>query len=150
MIPRGIAEVDAAALWRRPSRMRNPFILMWFVCVLYLFSLPSGVVSNRHHPKPHQGHGLPGGFSTHHQHPASPFPNANIHPHPLFALKMNDTIPSSIISWDMVDTPNRFSLMTVAVQHQHDGNWYIPAVHDKYSIGKWNRPSWIRYTGLFN
>lgn len=53
-------------------------------------------------------------------------------------VKENDTVPASVISWDTVESKRRFSLLTVAVDHNIDSTWYIPSLHDKFSAG-WNR-----------
>lgn len=53
-------------------------------------------------------------------------------------LKSNDSIPSSVVYWDTVTDPKKISILSAVVEHRHDGNWYIPSLHKKYSIG-WNR-----------
>ena len=53
-------------------------------------------------------------------------------------IKENDTVPASVINWDMIETHGRFSLLSMSVEHNNDGAWYIPSLHDKYSAG-WNR-----------
>ena len=59
-------------------------------------------------------------------------------PSPLFRLKSNDSTPSSILYWDPIDAPGKFSLLTIVVEHRSEGTWYMPSLHDKYSAG-WNR-----------
>jgi hypothetical protein len=123
----------------------------WFkVCLVALVGLiyvGCAPGNPRHHPKPHPhqhsnnphhaGHHLNlHGPASHDHQDYNNFPRSNIRPHALFALKYNDTLPSSIISWDTVDEPKRISLLTVAIQHGHDGGWYIPSVHEKHSVGK--------------
>lgn len=53
-------------------------------------------------------------------------------------LKENDTIPGSVIGWDSVDTFRRFSLLSMDVVHNTGDTWYIPSLHERYSVG-WNR-----------
>jgi len=50
----------------------------------------------------------------------------------------NFTLPRSITELNTVDTPKRFSVVSMAVSHHSDVGWHVPALHDKYSIG-WNR-----------
>ena len=59
-------------------------------------------------------------------------------PTSLFRLKTNDSTPSSVLYWDPIEAPGKFSLLTVVVEHRNDGNWYIPSLHEKNSVG-WNR-----------
>eukprot|EP01040_Poterioochromonas_malhamensis_P016800 gene16800-19162_t len=47
--------------------------------------------------------------------------------------------PPSIAEWHTVDTAaTTVTILSMSVDHHADSPWYIPALHDKYSIG-WNR-----------
>eukprot|EP01032_Pedospumella_encystans_P020877 gene20877-23708_t len=46
--------------------------------------------------------------------------------------------PSSLKSWNSVDTPKRFAITSMVVEHSKHAAWYVPALHQKYSSG-WNR-----------
>jgi hypothetical protein len=47
-------------------------------------------------------------------------------------------ITPSIKSWNTVDTPKRFAISSMVVDHSSSGIWFIKSLHEKYSIG-WNR-----------
>jgi hypothetical protein len=47
-------------------------------------------------------------------------------------------ITPSIKKWNTVDTPKRFAINSMVVDHSSSGNWFIKSLHEKYSIG-WNR-----------
>lgn len=47
-------------------------------------------------------------------------------------------IKPSIKSWDTIDTPKKFSITSMVVDHHSDGSWYLQSYHEKHSIG-WNR-----------
>lgn len=47
-------------------------------------------------------------------------------------------IRPSLKSWDTIDTPKKFTITSMVVDHHSDGSWYLQALHEKYSIG-WNR-----------
>jgi hypothetical protein len=64
--------------------------------------------------------------------------DASFAPCKQYALKAHDTIPSSVIYWDVVNEPKKITILSAVVEHRHDGNWFIPSLHTKYSIG-WNR-----------
>lgn len=44
----------------------------------------------------------------------------------------------TVSEWDTIETPKKFSINTMVLEHQRDGVWYLPHLHDRYSIG-WNR-----------
>ncbi len=51
--------------------------------------------------------------------------------------------PHSLKSWTILDgrpnaKKNTFSVVSMVVDHHSEGSWYVPSLHDKYSIG-WNR-----------
>jgi len=50
----------------------------------------------------------------------------------------NFTLPRSISELNMIDTPKRFSVVSMAVSHHSDVGWHVPSLHVKYSVG-WNR-----------
>jgi len=52
--------------------------------------------------------------------------------------RINDTHPPSISKFDNVDTPGRFSLISMVVENHRDVPWYVPSFHERYSAG-WNR-----------
>ncbi len=45
---------------------------------------------------------------------------------------------SSLKNWNTVDTPKRFAITSMVVEHSRPTNWYVSSLHDKYSAG-WNR-----------
>ena len=47
-------------------------------------------------------------------------------------------VPSSLLSWDAIETPNRLSIVSMSVDHHTSGSWYMRSLHQKYSLG-WNR-----------
>ena len=65
-------------------------------------------------------------------------------------------VSASILSWDAIETPKRISIVSMSVDHHTSGvisdsalyiiffysfivqSWYIPSLHQKYSVG-WNR-----------
>eukprot|EP01036_Dinobryon_divergens_P032366 gene32366-41935_t len=47
-------------------------------------------------------------------------------------------VPSSILSWDAIETPNRLSIVSMSVDHHTSGSWYMRSLHQKNSVG-WNR-----------
>lgn len=57
---------------------------------------------------------------------------------PTQEIVRNYKIKPSIKSWDSVDTPKRFSITSMVVDHHSDGSWYLDSLHEKHSIG-WNR-----------
>jgi hypothetical protein len=65
-------------------------------------------------------------------------PDASFAPCKQLELKANDAIPSSVVYWDILTEPKKISILSAVVEHRHDGNWYVPSLHQKYSIG-WNR-----------
>lgn len=56
----------------------------------------------------------------------------------VYKLVENDAITSSIAKWDMIDADKKFSILSMHVDHHSDGSWYVPSMHDKFSVG-WNR-----------
>eukprot|EP01041_Mallomonas_annulata_P010662 gene10662-22255_t len=46
--------------------------------------------------------------------------------------------PPSITNWDLLQSPDRFTLTSFYLDHNVDTKWYIPSFHRKYSAG-WNR-----------
>lgn len=44
-------------------------------------------------------------------------------------------IDPSIRKWDTIETNKKFSILSMAVEHSSEGNWYIRNYHDKYSVG---------------
>lgn len=56
----------------------------------------------------------------------------------LMRIKDEDDVPSSLVSWQTIENSSAFSLLSMVVQHKVEGNWYIPSLHAKYSVG-WNR-----------
>ena len=50
----------------------------------------------------------------------------------------NDRIFPSILTYDKVDKPGRFTLLSMVVDHHNEGSWYVPSQHNKFSPG-WNR-----------
>lgn len=49
----------------------------------------------------------------------------------------NNHIPS-VTKCNRIDIPKKFSITSLKVDHNTEGPWYVPALHDKHSIG-WNR-----------
>jgi hypothetical protein len=47
-------------------------------------------------------------------------------------------ISPSVTQWESLDTPGKFSIVSISVSHHSDSSWFLPALHEKYSIG-WNR-----------
>lgn len=44
----------------------------------------------------------------------------------------------SISRWENIDMKGHFSVISMHVDHHFESNWYVPALHDKHSVG-WNR-----------
>lgn len=55
-----------------------------------------------------------------------------------YELIVNAKFDASISKWDYIDAKKKFTILSMVVDHHSDGSWYIPSLHDKYSIG-WNR-----------
>lgn len=55
-------------------------------------------------------------------------------------ITSNFKIKPSIKSWDTIETPKKFTITSMVVDHHSDGSWYLQSYHEKYSIG-WNRTS---------
>jgi hypothetical protein len=64
--------------------------------------------------------------------------NRNDHHLLLKRLKSEDNLPPTILKWDTITASKSFSILTIALDHNSDGPWFIPSQHDKDSIG-WNR-----------
>ena len=61
--------------------------------------------------------------------------NIPTNPHKLvLGLKL----PASVEQWGFLDKNRKISLLSMVVDHHSDGSWYMPSLHEKYSIG-WNR-----------
>ncbi len=54
-------------------------------------------------------------------------------------------IKGTLKSWDSIDTPKRFSITSMVVDHHSGGSWYLPSLHDTHSIG-WNRTTQNQYS----
>jgi hypothetical protein len=55
-----------------------------------------------------------------------------------YELIRDGKFDASITKWDFIDTKRKFTILSMSVDHHSDGSWYIPSLHDKFSIG-WNR-----------
>lgn len=53
-------------------------------------------------------------------------------------LMQDDKFYPSVSSWNKINEKSKISIVTMVVDHNGDGPWYIPSLHEKYSIG-WNR-----------
>jgi hypothetical protein len=57
-------------------------------------------------------------------------------------MKVHPNITSplsrSVTKMNTIDTPKKFSVVSMALDHHSEGTWHIPSLHDKYSAG-WNR-----------
>ena len=53
-------------------------------------------------------------------------------------VRLNDSHPPSVLNFDNVTTPGKFSIISMVVEHHSDTRWMIPSYHHKYSAG-WNR-----------
>jgi hypothetical protein len=47
-------------------------------------------------------------------------------------------ITPSLKSWNIVDTSQRFNIISMSVDHSSQSSWFMPSLHEKYSAG-WNR-----------
>jgi hypothetical protein len=56
-------------------------------------------------------------------------------PHP---ARINDTHPPSVLTFNTIDEPSKFSIISMVVDHHVDTKWYVPSFHERYSAG-WNR-----------
>jgi hypothetical protein len=52
----------------------------------------------------------------------------------------------SLRSWNTVDTPKRFAVTSMVVDHSSSGNWFMKSLHEKHSIG-WNRTLGLPFSG---
>jgi hypothetical protein len=58
----------------------------------------------------------------------------------VYNLVSNNTIAHSVKKWSFMDVKAKdktFSILSMLVDHHSSGSWYIPSMHEKYSIG-WN------------
>ena len=46
--------------------------------------------------------------------------------------------PPTVRKWNTIDTPNRFSIISITVDHSIESKWYMKSLHERYSYG-WNR-----------
>lgn len=53
-------------------------------------------------------------------------------------ITSNYKIKPTVKTWDSIETPGHFSIISMAVDHHSDGSWYLDSLHEKHSIG-WNR-----------
>lgn len=57
-------------------------------------------------------------------------------------LKFSDILTPSIKEWQTLNNSlvnsGKFTVLSMHVYNSHDGTWYIPSRHEKYSVG-WNR-----------
>lgn len=56
----------------------------------------------------------------------------------VFLNTIASKVPASLTKWTLVHEQKKFSMTTMVLNHHEDGSWYIPSLHEKYSIG-WNR-----------
>jgi hypothetical protein len=53
-----------------------------------------------------------------------------------YNVKTAAEFPLTVVKWETLEQPRKFSLLTVDVEHNSAGTWYVPAQHQKNSIGK--------------
>lgn len=56
----------------------------------------------------------------------------------VYKLAQFSKIPPSLSKWSFLHEPRRFTLTTMVLDHHSEGSWFVPSLHQKYSIG-WNR-----------
>ena len=54
------------------------------------------------------------------------------------AVRLNDSHPPSVLQFDNVTHQNKFSILSMVVEHHTDTRWMIPSYHLRHSAG-WNR-----------
>lgn len=52
--------------------------------------------------------------------------------------RINSKIPPSVSRWNFIHEKGKLSIISMVIDHHSDGSWYVPSLHEKYSIG-WNR-----------
>lgn len=56
-------------------------------------------------------------------------------------LTQTNKLQPTIAKWDFIDdksSTKKISLLSMVVDHHSDGSWYMPSLHEKFSVG-WNR-----------
>eukprot|EP01038_Epipyxis_sp_PR26KG_P008885 gene8885-11984_t len=61
-----------------------------------------------------------------------------IHTNDSYDISSSFKISPSITSWNRIETLHKFSIVSMSVDHHSDSSWFLPALHEKDSIG-WNR-----------
>jgi hypothetical protein len=56
----------------------------------------------------------------------------------LHDIAANDTHPPSVLKFDHVTEPGKFSILSMVVEHHSDTRWMVPSFHWQHSAG-WNR-----------
>lgn len=92
----------------------------------------SGLRLGRHNKGDNQGHH----GHTAHNRPHQIEVEGSILPIP--HLMQNLSFLPSVGKWNMIEEKRKIAITSVVVDHNRDGPWYVPSLHNKHSIG-WNR-----------